>query len=46
MPEGVTLSAEEIERRWQAVTDVVNAQTLTDAPPTSSGDAPVARPRG
>lgn len=46
VPEGATLSAEEIERRWQAVTDVVNAQTLTDAPPTSSGDAPVARPRG
>lgn len=46
MPEGATLSAEEIGRRWQAVTDVVNAQTLTDAPPTSSGDAPVARPRG
>jgi len=46
VPEGATLPAEEIERRWQAVTDVVNAQTLTDAPPTSSGDAPVARPRG
>lgn len=46
VPEGATLSAEEIGRRWQAVTDVVNAQTLTDAPPAPSGDAPVARPRG
>lgn len=46
MPEGATLSAEEIGRRWQAVTDVVNAQTLADAPPAPSGDAPVARPRG
>ena len=45
-PEGATLSAEEIDRRWRAVTDVVNAQTLTDAPPAPSGDAPVARPRG
>ena len=45
-PEGATLSAEEIDRRWQAVTDVVNAQTLTDDPPAPSGDAPVARPRG
>ena len=46
VPEGATLSAEEIGRRWQAVTDVVNAQTLADAPPAPSGDAPVARPRG
>lgn len=46
VPEGATLSAEEIDRRWRAVTDVVNAQTLTDAPPAPSGDAPVARPRG
>ena len=45
-PEGATLSAEEIDRRWRAVTDVVNAQTLTDDPPAPSGDAPVARPRG
>ena len=45
-PEGATLSAEEIDRRWRAVTDVVNAQTLADAPPAPSGDAPVARPRG
>ena len=46
VPEGATLSAEEIGRRWQAVTDVVNAQTLADDPPAPSGDAPVARPRG
>ena len=46
VPEGATLSAEEIDRRWRAVTDVVNAQTLADAPPAPSGDAPVARPRG
>ena len=45
-PEGATLSAEEIDRRWRAVTDVVNAQTLADDPPAPSGDAPVARPRG
>ena len=46
VPADSTLSAEEIGRRWQAVTDVVNAQTLADAPPAPSGDAPVARPRG
>ena len=46
VPADSTLSAEEIDRRWQAVTDVVNAQTLADAPPAPSGDAPVARPRG
>ena len=46
VPADSTLSAEEIDRRWQAVTEVVNAQTLTDDPPAPSGDAPVARPRG
>ena len=46
VPADSTLSAEEIDRRWRAVTDVVNAQTLADDPPAPSGDAPVARPRG
>lgn len=47
VPEGSTLSAEEIDRRWRAVTEVVNPQTLAaDAPPAPSGDAPAARPRG
>ncbi|WP_172193180.1 CapA family protein [Actinomyces faecalis] len=45
VPEWTTLSPTEIERRWQAVTGIVNPQTYSDQVPVPTGEAPVPLPR-
>ncbi|KGF00078.1 CapA family protein [Actinomyces urogenitalis] len=46
VPAWTSLSATEIERRWQAVTGIVNPQTYSDQVPVATGEAPVPLPRG
>ena len=45
VPEGCTLSAWEIERRWQAVMATVNNATYSEQAPSPTGPDPVALPR-
>lgn len=39
-PEGLAIPAEEIERRWSALQEVVDPSTMADAPPSPSGAEP------
>lgn len=45
VPEGVTLSAEEIALRWETVTAALPTETYSELPPVPTGEPPVVRPR-
>lgn len=45
VPEGTTLSPEEIALRWETVTSSLPQETYSEAPPVPTGDPPVVLPR-
>ena len=46
IPEGCTLSPQEITSRWEAVTSTLNMETYSETPPTMTGPEPTVVPRG
>ena len=45
VPEGVTLSPEEISYRWETVTGIINPETYSDEVPAPTGPEPTVLPR-